>query len=156
MKKLFFLIFILSIFVLNAQSNKEKLNILTFKEVEKLHLKEPKPIVVFIHTNWCKVCYAMKKTTFKNNNIITSLNKDFYFISFNAESKKEISFFKNKFIYKPTGNNIGIHEIATALGTINKRISYPTIAFLNKKLEISHQINSLISSKQLLTILKNH
>lgn len=87
-------------------------NTYTFEKIERLQKIEERPIVVFIYTDWCKYCFAMKKNTFTNNKIIEKLNTSFYFIMLDAEYKKDIIFYDHTFRYKPTGLNTGIHELA--------------------------------------------
>ena len=65
----------------------------SFEEAEQLSLENPKPIVVFVHTNWCKYCKMMENTTFKNKELINELNANFYFVLFDAESKTYILLF---------------------------------------------------------------
>ena len=97
----------------------------TFEEAEKLSKENPKPFVIFIHTSWCKYCKMMENSTFKNNDIITILNDNFYFIPFDSESKQEITFNNHTFKFQPHGTNTGIHELATALATMNSLVVYP-------------------------------
>jgi len=145
MKKLLIIIVILFANQIFAQ-----LNTHTFEEAEKLSIENPKPFVIFIHTNWCKICKIMENTTFKNKEIIQILNQNFYFISFNAEDKKEIKFNKNTFKFKPKGTNSGIHELAELLSNQ----TYPTITILQPDYSIVTQIESFANSKTLLQILE--
>lgn len=141
-------------FATNAQSKKTTLNIFTFEEVEKLHQQKPKPIVVFIYTDWCNICHAMKKNTFKNEKIITFLNDQFYFLKLNAENTNDIRFLGRTFRHKPSGFKTGIHELATELASINGSVSYPTTTFLNSRLEITIQLDRYINSKTMYNFLK--
>ena len=93
----------------------------------------------------------MENTTFKNKEIIRYLNQNFYFISFNAEDKKEIQFHKNTFTFKPKGNNSGIHELAELLSNQ----TYPTITILQPDYSVVTQIESFVNAKTLLKILEN-
>lgn len=126
----------------------------TFEQVEKLSKENPKPLVVFIHTSWCKYCTMMKNSTFKNPEIINILNSDFYFIPLDAETKNDIHFNNHKFQFIPNGNNTGIHELATALATINSQVVYPTVTILQTDYSIVFQQQSFLSGKELLVILE--
>lgn len=126
----------------------------SFQEAEKLRIESPKPIVVFTHTSWCNYCKMMENSTFKNPAVIKELNENFYFISFDAESKKEITFNNYTFQFKPTGTNTGIHELATALATIDKQVVYPTLTVLDTANTIQFQQHSHIKAKALLRILE--
>ena len=93
-KKLLFIFIFYGCFTIYAQERKGKevLNIFTFEEVEEIHQQIPKPILVFLYTDWCKICFGMKKTTFKDQEVIKLLNNNFYFIKLNAEKKKKLLF----------------------------------------------------------------
>lgn len=126
----------------------------TFEEVDSLLQIQKQKIIVFIHTDWCQFCQRMKTTTFKNQEIIEKLNTDFYFIDFNAEEKRDITFNNQVFKYKPTGNNVGVHELALQLGTINNQIVYPVLYVLNEKNEIILQYNNYLSPKDFKLLLE--
>ncbi|MCG1035367.1 thioredoxin family protein [Polaribacter sargassicola] len=137
-----------------SQEKKEELKIYSFLEIEKLNKQSPKPIVVFIYTDWCKYCFAMKKNTFSNKDVIKALNNKFYFVLLNAESKKDINFLNHTFKYKPTGNNTGVHQLADELAGVKNRIIYPTTTILNSNFEIDLQKSGYLNSKRMLSILK--
>lgn len=98
----------------------------------------------------------MKKTTFKNREVIQLLNEKFYFIKLNAEEKKDITFLGKIFTYKPTGTTSGMHELATELGTIKKTIIYPTTILLNTIFEIDAQLTGLYNANKMTGILTTY
>ena len=126
----------------------------TFEEVDRLQHIQKRKIIVFIHTDWCQYCQRMKSTTFKNQEIIDKLNSDFYLIDFNAEEKRDITFNGQVFKYKPTGNNVGVHELALQLGTINKQIVYPVLCVLNEENEIILQYSNYLNAKDFKVLLE--
>jgi len=125
----------------------------SFEQLDSLQKIEKRPVVVFLHTSWCKYCGTMKNTTFKNNEVIKGLNQKFYFVSLDIEEKSDITFRGYTFKFKPTGTNTGVHELAEQLGTINGQLAYPSICFLNADNEIIYQHNEFISASQLQVIL---
>ncbi|MBW1657967.1 thioredoxin family protein [Flavobacterium quisquiliarum] len=141
MKKLILFIFFLGISAIGFGQLKSY----SFEEIESLQQIQKRKIIVFIHTDWCQFCQRMKTTTFKNKEIIDKLNSDFYFIDFNAEEKRDITFTNQVFKYKPSGNNIGVNELALELGTINNQIVYPVLCVLNEKNEIIFQYSNYLS-----------
>jgi thioredoxin-related protein len=126
----------------------------SFEEVDSLQQIQKKKIVVFIHTNWCQFCQRMKQTTFKNQEIIEKLNSDFYFVDLNADEKRDITFDNHIFKYQPSGNNVGVHELALQLGTINNQIVYPVLCVLNEKREIILQYNNYLNPKDFKLLLE--
>lgn len=146
--------YIIAIFFWATSSVFAQLKTYTFEEAEILSKENPKPLVVFIHTSWCNYCKMMENSTFKNPEIIELLNGNFYFISLDAETKKDICFNNHTFSFKPKGQNTGIHELATALATIDSKVVYPTITILQPDNSIVFQKHSFLNNKQLATILK--
>ena len=125
----------------------------TFQEAEQLAIKNPKPIVVFIHTAWCTYCKMMENSTFKNKEVIETVNENYYFVPFDAESTESITFNNHTFSFQPTGTKTGIHELATALATIKGQVVYPTLTILDNEKSIIFQQHSLIRAVDLLSIL---
>lgn len=150
MKNLVFFIFFFGI----ASSGFCQLKSSTFEEVDSLRQIQNRKIIVFIHTDWCQFCQRMKATTFKNQEIIEKLNSEFYFIDFNAEEKRDISFNNQTFKYQPSGKNVGVHELALQLGTINNQIVYPVLCILNEKNEIIFQYSNYLSPSDLKKLLE--
>ncbi|MFE3846979.1 thioredoxin family protein [Flavobacterium sp. LB3P45] len=149
-KKLLLLLLLFSV----IPSGFAQLNLVSFEQIDSLQNIEKRKVVVFIHTNWCQFCHAMKNTTFKNESIIKELNNTFYFIAFNAEEKRTIIFNNAIFKFKSTGNTSGIHELAMQLGTINKQLNYPALCVLNSKNEIIFQDNNYIKPKEFKLLLE--
>ena len=150
MKKLFILIFFLGI----TSAGFCQLQNRSFKAIDSLQQIQKRKIIVFIHTDWCQFCQRMKSTTFKNWEIIDKLNSNFYFIDFNAEEKRDIIFNNHVFKYQPTGNNVGVHELALQLGTMNNQIVYPVLCVLNEKNEIILQYNNYLNPKDFKLLLE--
>ena len=96
----------------------------------------------------------MENSTLKNPEIISLLNENFYFISLDAESKENILFNNHIFKFKPNGQNTGIHELATALATIDSQVVYPTLTILESDYSIVFQKHSFINAKDILSILE--
>ena len=141
-------------FMLFPTNSVAQLKTYQFEQIDRLQNIQKRKIIVFIHTDWCKFCAAMKNTTFKNKEVITHLNNKFYFIELNAEEKRKIIFNNSAFNFKPNGSNSGIHELAIQLGTINGTVSYPTICILNFKNQILFQYNSFLNAKDLMKLLE--
>lgn len=150
MKKLILMIFFSAI----TSTGFGQLKTRSFEEADRLQHIQKKKIIIFIHTDWCQFCQRMKQTTFKNQEIIEKLNSDFYFIDLNAEEKRDIVFNNQTFKYKPSGNNVGVHELALQLGTMNNQIVYPVLCVMNEKREIILQYNNYLNSKDFKLLLE--
>lgn len=117
----------------------------------KLQEESKKPIVFFFYTDWCKYCFAMKKNTFSNENVMELINANFHFVAFNAEGKTPV-FLKNKTFE----NKNGTHELAVSLAAKNGYISYPSLVILNSKHKIDEQADTFLSAKQLAEFLAKY
>lgn len=124
------------------------------EEIVALQKNDKRPVVFFVHTDWCGYCQAMKNITFKNKDVENILNQDFYFVDFNAETQEEISFAGQIFRYKPTGVKTGVNELAESLAAIDGKISYPTLVILNQNYEIIFQYAGFLSAENLTKVLK--
>ncbi|CAM1367385.1 thioredoxin family protein [Tenacibaculum xiamenense] len=156
MKQLITIILFLVSHHLASQSNDVKLLSYTFEQVEQLQKKKQKPVVVFIHTSWCKFCFAMKEKTFTDPEVVHLLNKNFYFISLDAEFKKPIKYMGYEFKYKKTSASSGIHRLAETLATTAKGISYPTTVILGSGNTIDEQIDYYLSVNQMVNGLSGY
>ena len=150
MKKILYLLLLLCCAI---PAGFAQLHSVSFEQIDSLQSVNKRNTIVFIQTEWCSFCHAMKNTTFKNEAIIKEINNTFYFVNFNAEEKRSIVFNKTTFQFKPTGNNSGTHELAVALGTVNKQLNFPFLCVLNSENEIVFQHSGYLKPKELKLIL---
>ncbi|MEL7220721.1 MAG: thioredoxin family protein [Bacteroidota bacterium] len=146
---------LLIFFILFAQSRAEaQISVHTFEAVDSLQSLAPRPIMVFIETDWCRYCKKMEHTTFKSTAVMDLLEEQFYFVVLNGEEQRTIRFSGYDFNYKPNGVNTGIHELAEALGTINGQVAYPSTCILNEQYEIVFQYQHFLSAKEMEAVLR--
>lgn len=104
----------------------------TFSELETMREEQAKPVVIHLYTDWCAVCKIESFTMNKDEEVVKMMNKDFYFINFEAEKTKEkIRFQDQEFTYLSNGNT-GIHQLALALSKNKNQPVYPLWIFLDK------------------------
>jgi thioredoxin-related protein len=123
----------------------------TIEQAIELNKKEPRKIMIDVYTNWCKWCKEMDKNTFNNPIIAAYLNSTFYPVKFNAEQKENIQIDSTTFKYITQGNS-GYHELAAAL--LNGQMSYPSVVFMNEKVQILHVNKGFNPPKEFDGILK--
>ena len=145
---------ILSLIVFGLQSKAQELNSLSFPELEVRNQEDGRPTLVFLYTDWCRFCAAMKQTTFKDREVIELLNKQLYYVPFNGESKEEVVFLGRSFNYTATGAKTGIHQLAEQLGEVDGQVAYPTTIILDSDYQIVFQHNAFLSAQQLVQILR--
>lgn len=80
-------------------------------------------------------------------------SRNFYYIEFNAEDKKDIQFRQQRFRYKAKGLNTGIHELAIALNG-SEAVAFPTWVVLDKNYEVLFRYNGVLHQAELQEVLK--
>ena len=151
MKKI---VFIVLFSVALIPSGFAQLKTYTFEQIDSLQRIQNRKIIVFIHTDWCKYCQAIKNSTFKNKEIIKNLNENFYFLTLNAEEKHNITFNGRNFTFKTNGTTTGIHELTYELANVNNQVAYPTICVLNSQNEVIFQESNYLPPKDFLILLE--
>jgi thioredoxin-related protein len=111
---------------------KTELKWYSFNEALALNKKQPRKMVVEIYTSWCNGCRVMNKTTFSDSLNADYINKNFYLIDFNAESKDTVSF--NGKVYMNNGSGgTPFHQLAMSL--VNNNLALPTTIVIDEKLQ---------------------
>ena len=118
-------------------------------------IKDFKPTIYFIHTDWCNYCKLMLKTTFKNKNVDNLLQEKVHFVEINAEEKLPILFKNKTYFFEPHGYQVGQHQILEALGIPKGTNSFPIILIKNSNNETIFQHSGFINAKDFLRILEN-
>ncbi len=129
---------------------KGKINIYNVKELDALQKKKPKIVLINIGTAFCNTCRVMSKTSFVDTSLANYLNKNFYFVNFDAESSDTVLFKNNKY-YKQLVNNYPLHNLALKL--TNNKFSLPALCILDEKLDPVDVLNFYQSPEQLKPIL---
>jgi thioredoxin-related protein len=106
-------------------------------EADKAAGKKGKKIFVDVYTDWCGWCKKMEKETFQQPKIAQYLNQHFYPVKLDAEQKADILFGGTTFKFIAQGNR-GYHELAAAL--LDNKMSYPTVIFLNERVELMQRV----------------
>lgn len=130
--------------------NGQSIQWLSFEEAEDSALVHPKPVMVFIHTDWCKYCLLQEQNVFADSAIIEQLNKKYYCVKLNAEHSLRIKLLGKTYLPK-TGS---YHELATFLGAKNGRLAFPTTVFLSNKFVVQLKYQGMLDKTSLSDLLK--
>ena len=114
---------------------------------------EPRPVLILLSTDWCRFCHLQQGQVRKNTQFLAQQG-DFYYIEFNAETKKDLVFKGEKYVYKTSGTSSGIHELAVKLGSGTKGISFPTWVLLDKNYQTVFRNEGVLSVAALATVVK--
>lgn len=148
MKKILLVYF--TLFSLSLFSQK----IANFSELGYLQKKEPRKVLIFLHTDWCGYCRLMESKIFRDKEISNILDEKFYFISFNPEISQQISFKGKEYYFKKNGIGNGIQELALHFSSTSKSPIYPSLIFLDKNLDVLWIQEGFLNKKRTKTLLE--
>ena len=138
------------LFGLLAVESQAQTNLWTsFEDLTDSLRKERRPVLVFIHTDWCTYCKMMELRTFLDATVASKLQEKFYCVRLNAEETQSITFLQRTYKFKPTGVKTGVHELAQVLGTEKGKLSYPTTVFFDQNLQLQARMVGALEAKRL-------
>jgi len=105
---------------------KEKINWISFEQLQAEYKKNPKPILIDLYTNWCGWCKEMDRTTYKNDKVAAYINENYYAVKYNAESKADVIFNDKTYHYN---EQYKTNDLAMFLSF--GELSYPNTIFLS-------------------------
>ncbi len=121
----------------------------SFEDAVALSKKNPKKLFIDVYTHWCGWCKRMDATTFKDPAIVDYLNKNYYPIKLDAETKDTILFADKAFVFQPAYK---ANEIALSL--LGGKMSYPSYVFLSEEFEMLTPVPGYLDVAALMNILK--
>ncbi|GGF45486.1 hypothetical protein GCM10011339_37470 [Echinicola rosea] len=129
----------------------EKIRWLTFEQLEDSLEKSPKKVFIDFYTDWCTYCKKMDKMVFTNPEVIALLNREYYPVRMNAETRDTIHFDGLTLAnHQATDKRPGIHDLAMLLGSRDEKFIPPALILLDKQFKVIDRKFEYIPSKKLL------
>ena len=123
---------------------------LTWKEAMGLQKIKPKKILVSIATSWCSGCKVMNKTTFCDSAVAEFINKNFYLVELNAETRDTLQF-GGKYYNNGANPNFPFHSLVSILTKNN--FVLPSTVFIDEKFNVIESVPFYLHPKGLDPIL---
>lgn len=119
---------LLALSLLMAMTNKpkEKVNWISFEQLQQMYDSAPRPIIVDLYTDWCGWCKVMDKNTYGNSKVAKFINEHYYAVKYNAESKENVVFNGKTYSYNPEYKT---NDVAIYLSS--GQLEYPNTIFLS-------------------------
>ena len=141
----------LIICAVSASAQTAKIEWNTWEEAVAKMEKEPRKLMVDVFTEWCGWCKKMDATTMVDQAIITLVNKHFYAVKLDGETKRDIVFKGRTYKFVPVPDRRGYHELPAEL--MNGKMSYPTLVFLDEQYGIIQALPGYFEAAKLEPIL---
>ncbi|MEM8888801.1 MAG: thioredoxin family protein [Bacteroidota bacterium] len=132
----------------------QELNWTSFEELAELQRKEARPLMVFIHADWCKFCLMQENNTFSDKEIADYLNENYYVLKLNGESKEAIRFLGREYNFTSSGAGTGQHQLAELLGKVEGSLTYPTTVMLSPEFQLKGREVGFLNSDAFIALLR--
>ncbi|WP_223581903.1 thioredoxin family protein [Sphingobacterium sp. GVS05A] len=127
----------------------ERINWVSFEQLDSLLAVAPRETLIFIHTDWCSYCRKMEREIFTKPDLVAVINKSYYAAQLDAESVQKITFdqsiWKAKSGKKRTGQ---YHALALQLLS-GKRMIFPSILRFDNEFRLKNIQQKYLNSKEL-------
>ena len=104
--------------------------------------KEPRKTIIDVYTAWCGWCKVMDKQTYTNPDVIDYLNKNYYMVKLDAETRQEIVVGGVKYAFDEKSNT---NQAAIVL--LQGKLSYPTTVFLDAQYNMIQPLPGYLDAK---------
>ncbi|MCB0633587.1 MAG: thioredoxin family protein [Saprospiraceae bacterium] len=138
------------VFVSISDLQSQKIQWVSFEALKDSLRAQPKPVLIFIHTDWCKYCALQDHNTFQDTSLRHQLKETYYCLRLNAESTETISFLNRSY----EGENNGYHELAQLLGKTGGQLVFPTTLLLSSHLQLKQRLTGFVSAEDLQVLLE--
>ena len=138
------------------KAGKPEVNWLTFAQLQEKMKEHPRKVLIDVSTHWCGPCKMMMANTFHDSAIVSYINKNFYAVSFDAESPDSVVFLGHTFKnpgYQPGRVKNTPHQLTEALAAVKGKIMYPTVVYMDEQFRIISPVQGYILPKDEMPIL---
>lgn len=129
---------------------------ISFEQLSDSLDMKPKKVLISFHTDWCTYCRKMHQEVFTNAQIAEVVNRDYYAVQFDAETRDTVRFDGQVFVNsRATRRRAAFHDLALILGSREHRFTVPVTMILDQEFNVISRHFDYLDSKKLLAILEN-
>ncbi|MEI7490870.1 MAG: DUF255 domain-containing protein [Bacteroidota bacterium] len=126
--------------------NKGIIHWYSFADAYKLSKKKPRKLFVDVYTDWCGWCKKMDKETFQDPETAKYMQKHFYCVKLDAETKDTIVIDTVKFVNRNPKGRGGNNQLAVVL--LKGKMSYPSYVFINEQNQVLDVVPGFMNAAQ--------
>jgi thioredoxin-related protein len=129
----------------------QAINWMSFDMAVKLNKEHPKKIFIDVYTQWCGWCKRMDQTTYLDKDVIDYINKNFYAVRLDAETRDTFHFNNHIFVNSKPEEKGSVNELAYSL--MDGKMMYPTTIYLDENFNRISVAPGYLSSSDLKMVL---
>ena len=149
MKKIVLYTILVVVFCNSYAALGQKINWISFHDLEAAQKTEQKKVFVDVYTDWCGWCKKMDASTFLDEKLVGYLNENYYCVKLDGEEKEILKYKGQEFKFVKSGRR-GYNELPHQL--LRGRLSYPTLVFLDENSDVLQDFRGFRNAKDLLSI----
>jgi thiol-disulfide isomerase/thioredoxin len=111
-------------------------------------------VFIDFYADWCVPCLKMQKEVFTHHKIIGLLNKNYYSVKMNVETKDTITFGNQVYTNERMNKRNPVHQIPILMASQkNKPFSLPAIVLMDENFKAKARYFQYLNVEQLSEIL---
>lgn len=122
---------------------------MSFEQAVEKNQNHPKKIFIDVYTHWCGWCKRMDASTFSDPDVAEYMNKYFYSVKLDAETKDTLSYKGKDYSFRPDYKS---NELAAIL--LNGQMSYPTCVYMDEESNLIGPVPGYLTKDQMLPVLR--
>lgn len=136
-------------------SQKQKVEWISFEQLEDSLQTYPKPVFIYFYADWCVYCKKMERHAFKDPEVVQLLNTEFYSVKLDANSRKSVNFEGRTFVNEQTKTKKNpIHQLPLLLASRKEEaFTLPALLLLNQNFRIEKRSFVYLTSEEMKTFL---
>ena len=123
---------------------------LTFEQLEDSLRANPRKVFVDFYADWCTYCRKMDRVAFKDKAVVELLNKEYYAVKMNIESRDTIDFGGTRFVNQNAKKVNPVHQIPLLMASREgKPFSLPAMVILDEKFRAKARYFQYLDARQM-------